>query len=441
MRIALLLHGSESSDRGGPSIRAKLLRDYLCCRKMFAEIITELNSHNIDEFDIIHVFNIWPLETSLSSIYYAHRHNKKIVFSPIVLQSHYWLIYDKLFSRILPYLDCGDVFTYFGIVNKYIINKLEKIQSIQNYYETLSLCCQLSDHVIFLSNTEKELIEQIVGKVNNFDIVINAVDDQQLIKGMNNSFKKQFNLDKYILCVGRIEYRKNQLLLAALSNYLDYKIVLIGGIGSKKYYNQVLKVGGKNLKVLPHITDRRLLASAYYNATCFVLPSWSEGAPLSAIEAGILGTPLILSSESSEQEYFKSFADYVKPYDHNGLRKSLETIISHPESSGNKTKRSDYCRQKFSFENHGTAMVEIYKNIMSANKHNRAVSTKSFPCYYLNMKSSSCIILQILVRLRFFRFIPDEVLKLILKNILTSVKLYSHPHCINMDVLSVQDRN
>ena len=71
-----------------------------------------------------------------------------------------------------------------------------------------------------------------------------------------------------------------------------------------------------------------LLASAYAGAAAFALPSWVEGAPISALEAAAAGCPLVLGDRAGVREYFGALAAYCEPSDPASIRAAIEAAIA-----------------------------------------------------------------------------------------------------------------
>jgi glycosyltransferase involved in cell wall biosynthesis len=112
--------------------------------------------------------------------------------------------------------------------------------------------------------------------------------------------------EKYILCVSRIDYQKNQILLVrAFAKFAqfhsEYKLVLIGPINVEAYFNEIMDVAQKlkvkeKLVFIPGYTpDDPLLSSAYRGADMFVLPSKTEPFGIVILEAWSAGVPVIAS--------------------------------------------------------------------------------------------------------------------------------------------------
>jgi len=166
--------------------------------------------------------------------------------------------------------------------------------------------------------------------IKNFHTVYNGVSDIFLNAKPNISFKHNFNIKhKFILNVGNIEQRKNQLNLAKIIHqFPGYKLILIGHIREPEYAKEVFNVGGDNLIYIQHIPHGDLLISAYQECEVFCLPSTLETPGLSAIEAASLGAKIVVTSSGSTSEYFGKFATYIDPSSVDSLFNGLRHAIS-----------------------------------------------------------------------------------------------------------------
>ena len=187
------------------------------------------------------------------------------------------------------------------------------IEGLPGLFENLRLCCDLADQVVLLSEYERDFLAALGARIDQAVIIRNGIDAAAMRGGDPEVFRKRFGLERYLLCVGRLEYRKNQALAALAVRDSAAPLVLVGAVGDPGYVDHVRRLGERNVRVLDRIEDRAMLASAYAGASAFVFPSWTEGAPLAAMEAAAAGTPLILGEMSSEQEHFGADAQYVHP--------------------------------------------------------------------------------------------------------------------------------
>lgn len=120
-------------------------------------------------------------------------------------------------------------------------------------------------------------------------------------------WRRQYGSEPFVLCVGAIQERKNQLLLASTCNALRLPLVLVGGVlpGQERYADQIRAamtenqaLGGRWLRC-----DDPLLASAY--AACRVVSqlSVSESQPASVLQALALQKPVLLGQAPYARQY------------------------------------------------------------------------------------------------------------------------------------------
>jgi glycosyltransferase involved in cell wall biosynthesis len=165
--------------------------------------------------------------------------------------------------------------------------------------------------------------------INSFAHVYNGVDSS-FSKDVNPSiFRDKFNIyEPFLLNVGNIERRKNQLALAKAAKDLNIKLVLIGYIRDHNYANEIFSLYSDNVKYLGYIEHSELLISAYKACEVFCLPSALETPGLAAIEAATAGAKLVLTSEGSTHEYFGDFANYVDPDSDESIKHVIENALS-----------------------------------------------------------------------------------------------------------------
>lgn len=176
--------------------------------------------------------------------------------------------------------------------------------------------------------------------------------------------REKFNIGDYLLCVSRIEPRKNQVDL--LHCWLDlqlYEQRSLVFVGSSSLPVPLLQ---ETLDALPpeirnkvyflenlSDPDLRLL---YQAADLFVYPSKGEGFGIPPLEAAALGVPTICSNATAMRE-FTFFGGHHIPPDHESLKASLQRALSspHPDLPG----ITDIIRKKYSWEQAGLKMNEL----------------------------------------------------------------------------------
>jgi glycosyltransferase involved in cell wall biosynthesis len=151
-------------------------------------------------------------------------------------------------------------------------------------------------------------------------IVPNGVDEL-FLRAESDWFVGQFGRRDFVLCVGAINFRKNQLgLIRALGNGTK-ELVLVGqACGS--YARMCLREAARAL-FIPRLEGEQL-ASAYAAARVHAMPSWYDTPGLTSLEALVSGCPVAATEFGCAREYFGSLATYCSPTDHASIRAAIE---------------------------------------------------------------------------------------------------------------------
>jgi glycosyltransferase involved in cell wall biosynthesis len=142
--------------------------------------------------------------------------------------------------------------------------------------------------------------------------------------------------EPFVLSVGRIEPRKNQLTLARAMRSIPRRLILVGALlpGNERYLRACTDALA-SLVHLPHL-DRRLLPHVYAAADVHVLPSWYETTGLATLEAMAAGAPCVAGLGPCVEDYFAG-ANGVRlsrPDDERGLRASILAALDEPRGRG-----------------------------------------------------------------------------------------------------------
>jgi glycosyltransferase involved in cell wall biosynthesis len=362
----LLTHGNEELSAGGPTKRVPHLASMLRARGH--DVLHLANGKILDghRFDIVHVFNSWPFGSCIKALLEARKTGGRVVFSPIALDLHLLPIFQHLLGAILNVrdswtIDCDldDIVrrtppqSYFGTKRP--------LEGVPGQFEALRNAITMADQVICLSRYERDFLGAIGARVAHSMIVENSSNFEGFADSNPDAFRRKFGLGEYVLCVGRLEYRKNQALLAHAMRGLRCQLALIGHYVDHNYVELIHKYAQRNVIYVGPINDRPLLASAYAGANAVFVPSWSEGASLVAIEAGYLGTPLVLSTLSAEREYFGEWAQYVHPADVAAMRSSIEGHAHTGADAARRSALAAFTRRKFEFSRHVEATLAVYR--------------------------------------------------------------------------------
>ena len=356
--------------RGGDTVQLEKTKMEL--EKLGVEVDFSLDFEpDLSSYDLVHLSNVTRIQET-----YLHVKNAKKQGKPIVLSTIYWPMDE--FERL------GQV----GIrkfINSHVkIDTEEKIQAIARYLKdknsrneaTRNLWkigyTKMQKYVVdnvdyFLPNSEMEMDEFCKSfgvEKDRYKVIPNAIDADIARKQDEVEIPKEF--EKYrnaIICVGRIEPRKNQLSLVKALDKSNYKLILVGAVSDnqKGYFNEIKEIMDRNpnFYYIPKIENSKLY-QLYKVCKVSTLPSWLDTPGLVSLEAAAMGCNLAISSKGSTTEYFINMAEYCLPDDINGIRSAIDRAYAKPQND----KLKNRIFENYTWEIAGQKTLEAYKTIL-----------------------------------------------------------------------------
>ena len=368
-RVALLQHGSESKSLGGPTVRIPRTASELRQRGVPALRI-QFPDPAVLQADLLHGFNVWSLHSALSMARRARSLDKPFVFSPIFLDLSEKELWE---SRIPDFVSnaTDDSFIEESVL-AYRENNQEREQPAEaapGQHAMVREMISAADHVIFLSEYEKFSLKRIGATANAASIVRNPIDADRFGAASSDLFVSKYGLKDFVLCLARIEPRKNQLMLLCALRNSGLPIVLIGHSTDEAYLQTIKPYLGPTVHLLGRIDPNSdIIPSACAAARVFVLPSFAEGAPLAALEAGAAGASLVLSNQSGEREYFGDQARYCDPYNASSIRSAVLEAFESKRSKTEREAQKARIADEFSWSWHIDATLDVYRKTIEVFK-------------------------------------------------------------------------
>lgn len=333
------------------------------------DISTDLEP-DVRSYEIVHIFNLTrPQEVYLQTLN-AKRQGKKVVLSTIYVD---FSEYDRkgrssLIWKLITKALNPERVEYLKILARTLknfeTNKGTWLILKHGYRDLQSNILDMTDVLLPNSESERKRIikdfPEFSGK--KYTIVPNAVDTRLFDSYSGNTSNETEKFKGCILCVARIEARKNQLNLVRAVNDLPLSLVLIGKPAPNhlSYYEQIKKEAGSNIHMIGEI-EHSLLPKFYKVAKVHALVSWMETTGLSSLEAGIMGCNLVITDKGDTRDYFKDFAFYCEPDSVESIRKA---VIKAYESSVN-IKLQQHILQNFTWEKAAEATLKGYEMALS----------------------------------------------------------------------------
>lgn len=150
--------------------------------------------------------------------------------------------------------------------------------------------------------------------------------------GDRSLFERTYGIKDFVLCVGRLETRKNQLMLLKALESSDIPVVLVAGdfTYQPEYAAAVRAFKRKGQTIVLERLSAEMLASAYAACKIHALPSWFELPGLVSLEAGAAGKNVVASQNGTGIDCMKEFAFYVDPGSEQSIRNGIMAAFYAP---------------------------------------------------------------------------------------------------------------
>lgn len=131
-----------------------------------------------------------------------------------------------------------------------------------------------------------------------------------------------------LACVGRVETRKNQAMLALALRDEACEIDIVGASYESEYAAACRRLcpRARLLGSLPRRDVLALLGRAEVHA----MVSWIETAGIANLEAAAAGAKLVVGDRGAEVEYFGNDAEYADPADPASIRAAVRRALAKP---------------------------------------------------------------------------------------------------------------
>lgn len=181
-----------------------------------------------------------------------------------------------------------------------------------------------------------------------------------------DKFISQYGLKDFVLCVGRLESRKNQLSLLKALEDVDVPVVIASSGFSYQpdYVEAVQKFKRRGPTLVLGRQDPEMLASAYCAAKVHALPSFYELPGLVTLEGAHYGCNVVASRNAGTiEDYLGGDVYYCDPSSEISIREAVSRALHAPRSPDLKRKA-----EKYTWSNLGEQTVRIYETILNLNQ-------------------------------------------------------------------------
>ncbi|MBI4043156.1 MAG: glycosyltransferase family 4 protein [Deltaproteobacteria bacterium] len=315
MRVLFFSYPSAFQNVGGGEILLLKMKEYL--EKSGVEVkLFDMWADRVEQYDILHVFG--SVKDCLGLVKVARSRGVPVVNTPIL-----WSSWKMAF------------FSYGAWRAKAKLILRHFMKWAFPFFPSARRELLLSSDLLFPSSEmERHFMRRMFAIPDEKMRVIHHATDRLFLNADPVLFRQHYPFDRFILSVGRIEPRKNQLNLVRAAKKLLFPLVIVGDpVSGFEEYAQQCRLEAPHqvhfLGGLPH--DSPLLLSAYAACDLFVLPGWFETPGLAALEAGLAGARLAVTECGSTREYFKEHVEYFDPSSPSKIAQAIARALARPK--------------------------------------------------------------------------------------------------------------
>lgn len=370
----LMVNTYENRLSGGDMQQVKKTRQYLMKLGMHVDVSCAPRP-DPRGYDVVHLWNTWfPAQTlGQAKAVRAWKPDMPIVLSPIFWDMSEKCWADAAVPRIFAQAASPEQIEQRlaeMAAGTLLVNGRRRSQAGEpNYPGYLAYQRALFlgvDHLLPQSLAEIENIRKIHPIEVPSTLVRNSAEAAVFDQATPDWFMRTYGVKDFILVVGLVEPRKNQLMLLHAMRGQGLPIVVIGGHYDHAYYQLCRRFAPPGTVFIDHLSHAEL-ASAFKAARVHALPSWMECAAFVNVEAALCGCPLAVSDRTSEREYFGKDAYYCDPASVASIRDAvLGAHRNHAADAPGRKRLSELFRTKFTWEKAAERTLYGYRSAIAA---------------------------------------------------------------------------
>jgi glycosyltransferase involved in cell wall biosynthesis/Tfp pilus assembly protein PilF len=354
IRVLMQVRSNVWTHPGGDSVLVDNFATQLRNRNIFVTIDTD-NKLDPAQYDIVHLFNFALPEMLRNQAEKAYQKGVPYVVTPLAEDAPKFLNQSfYAFEKLIQWVQRGQQ-EALDFRKQFQNTLIQPSLPFDNKWVVERAAC-----IMACGEVEKSTILKSYGNFNNIELVHFGFDRQ--ISQDDNAFSKEIGLKDYVLCVGRIEHRKNQLMLLKALEDVGIPVVLAGSNFSyqQDYLAAVNKFQRRGVTKIVGRLSAEMLASAYRGAKVHVLPSWYELPGLVTLEAAWNGCNVVATTNGTIEDYIGNDGFYCEPHDEYSIRNAVLAAYH----GDNKTQKMQQRLECFTWENSAQKIHELYQNVL-----------------------------------------------------------------------------
>jgi glycosyltransferase involved in cell wall biosynthesis len=352
LRVLFQNRANAFDQPGGDTIVMKRLKEQLERKGITVDFCGDTSFQNQQSYDLVHLFNLTL--PHMTEVFAKKAVLQNVPFVITTLQEDFRRYYHK----------AAAAYAWF---KEYVPARADRRAALPPIGEALDrakpgelrtspFAGMAASHLCACGETEARLLRSVFSHPRVAVIPFgSSIKDLPVPASL---FEQTFGVNEFILCVGRVEPRKNQLMLLLALEESDLPVVFAdGGFTYQPEYIDMCKAfTRKGRTVFTGRLSDELLVSAYHACRLHCLPSWYELPGLVSLEAALYGCNVIASSWGCLPDYLPDCCVWCSPDDPAGIRDAVLAGIEKPKDD-----RAAEQARSFTWEKFGDSMLLHYE--------------------------------------------------------------------------------
>jgi glycosyltransferase involved in cell wall biosynthesis len=219
----------------------------------------------------------------------------------------------------------------------------------------------IADVLLACGESERRRLLQDYPRARSVRVVPFGADHLRVeADATTDHFARTYGVRDFVLCVGRLEPRKNQLMLLEALRDDPRPVVLVGGRSSYSpaYGRLCRRFRRRGPTLVLERLSSVMLAAAFREAAVHCLPSWYELPGLVTLEAARSGARVAASSWGTIDDYLGGTIACFEPDDPSSIAAAIADALTRLPDAACERARA------FTWEKTVAASLEVYESVV-----------------------------------------------------------------------------
>ncbi|MBI4673965.1 MAG: glycosyltransferase family 4 protein [Chloroflexi bacterium] len=307
---------------------------------------------DLTPYDVVHLYSLGDPYSAIPFALNAQRQHKPIVTTPIYWRHDQWID-----ARLhpAPHRPEHSLAALAADEQARILRLIQVEEAI--YTGAHRFVIQLASRVLALSEMEREILRTDFGaRPEQLAVTFNGVA-ASFAQGNAERFLQAHHIPArdFVLCVARVDERKNTIGLIRAWNREPVPLVLVGRAPNPAYLEMCRAIAGAHVYFLGPLSPADV-ADAGAAARVHIMASWWEEQGMAALEAALAGCNVVMTQNGPGREYFGDACFTCDPADESSIHAALCAALNAPRQPALAAR----VRERFTWDAAADILVQVY---------------------------------------------------------------------------------